>query len=379
MSRPIQIGDIAIVTVDGKESPLTITDIHSSYIEANDYILIPMGDRWIVLDYPLDHSVRFEADLSSMTNIPEIMSQILLPLDYKELIKACQTNKDFNKVCKDDYFWKLKVEHDYGMLSRDKPSDITYRQQYIDLMTSRDVLSAVDRGRLDILKSLDQRGIYPDQKAANYAAELGHLEILKWMAQTRSLYPDQTGANYAAADGYLDILKWLAQTKDRYPDENGADYAALRGHLEVSKWLAQRNIYPDEYYLDEIAGNGHLDILKWLARTKNYYPNQHGVNLATKNGHLDVLKWLAQTKGLYPNQESANLAAANGHLDVLKWLAQTKGLYPDREGLRMAIRYRQLEVSQWLAQNNIRVGRREIYEATTEASEWLAQHGLRPY
>jgi len=309
MSRLVQIGDIALVTVNGQESPLIITDIHSSYIEANDYILIPMGDRWIVQDYPSDHSVRFEANLSSMTNIPEIMSQVLLQLDYKELVKSCQTNKDFNKVCQDDYFWKLKVEHDYGMLTRDKPLDITYRQQYVDFMTSKYPLLAVNQGRLDILKLLERKGIYPDRKAANYAAELGHLEILKWLAQILGLYPDETGANYAAADGYLDILKWLAQVKNLYPDENGADYATLRGHLEVLKWLAQQNIYPAEYYLDDIAGNGHLDILKWLAQVKHYYPDQHGANLAVMNGHLDVLQWLAQVKGVYPDQKGVNIAA----------------------------------------------------------------------
>lgn len=108
MSRPIQIGDIAFIIIDGQEYPLGITDIQSTYIKAGDYILIPVGNHWIVQNYPITHSVRFEVGPTLITHVGEITSQILLSLDYNNLIKACQTNKDFNRVCQDDYFGNSK-------------------------------------------------------------------------------------------------------------------------------------------------------------------------------------------------------------------------------------------------------------------------------
>jgi hypothetical protein len=40
-------------------------------------------------------------------------------LKPKEILKLCQTNKTSNRLCKDDYFWKKKIEYDYDVAGFD--------------------------------------------------------------------------------------------------------------------------------------------------------------------------------------------------------------------------------------------------------------------
>lgn len=371
MSRQIQVGDIAIVTVDGREYPLSIADIHPTHIDAGNYVIVFNNGRWVIQNYPHEHNIKFRVGPSLMTDFPEIMMQILLPLDYESLINACQTNKDLDAICQDQYFWKLKVEHDYGSVTKDKPTNISYRQQYFDLViidNQEDAANdAAENGRLDILKWLAQRGVYPDVEiGVDLAAINGHLEVLKWLAQ-HNIYPDQEGVNGAAEKGYLEVLKWLAQ-RNLHPDQDGANDAAgagqldvlawleqqdtpIRpdeygvidathgGQLEVLKWLAQRGVYPDQRVADEAAIYGHLNILKWLAQTMNINPSQVGINWAARHGQLEVLKWSAQ-HNIYPNQEGVNQAAVYDQSEILRWLAQTRGLHPDQESVDRAKKYK---------------------------------------
>lgn len=338
MERAIQTGDIAVIRVNGKEQPLTITDANSTRIKAiGYYTLIPIGDGWTVQNHPSIQPIRFEAG-PSITHIPEITSKILLPLNYKDLIAACETNKDFDRVCRDDYFWKLKVERDYGDIVSDKPSNITYRQQYADLVNIRNPKRAARLGRLDILKWLAKHNIFAREYEydASSAAIDGRLEILKWMIQTGSPFPSQYSINSVARNGHLEVLKWLATTKNLYPDKYGANHAAMRGHLEVLKWLAQYNIYPDAEVVSSVAEHGDTEILKWLAQRDrsdfglpptDVSPDRFVVNLAAFRGRLDALKEFAKD-GIYPDKEGAVWAVKNNKREVLQWLAQ-HGIYPN--------------------------------------------------
>jgi len=56
---------------------------------------------------------------SSLLSAPnEILMQYLLPLDGESLQNACRSFKLFNDICKDDYFWHMKVEHDFGIIDK---------------------------------------------------------------------------------------------------------------------------------------------------------------------------------------------------------------------------------------------------------------------
>ena len=125
----------------------------------------------------------------------EPIVNILLNLPYKWVLSYCSTSREATQVCQNDYFWKLKVGHEYYPVSMYKPPNISYRQQYRDLINASDPNKAAKEGRLDLLVALDQKGIHPNQWGANYAAENGHLNVLEWMDQQGYPHPDQDGAN----------------------------------------------------------------------------------------------------------------------------------------------------------------------------------------
>lgn len=50
--------------------------------------------------------------MQGFTEVSDLDFNILLHLDAEDLLTVCQTNKYFNHYCRDDYFWKTKVNVD---------------------------------------------------------------------------------------------------------------------------------------------------------------------------------------------------------------------------------------------------------------------------
>jgi hypothetical protein len=239
-----------------------------------------------------EHFSDSGSDLPLPTHIPEIASRILLFLDYVYIMYARGTNRDFNRVYCDDYFWKLKVELDYGMVTQYKPSNLTYRDQYIGLDRFKDPNEAACESRWDVLESLSQQNIYPSSLGIIIAITKGRPEILEWLSE-HNIHLNQRDAGIAASNNKLEVLQLFAQY-NVYPDQRGVNAAAGRGHLKILQWSAQHNIFPDQEGINRAAANGRLEVLEWSARTRNFYPDQRGATDAIMNNHQIVFGWLAQ-------------------------------------------------------------------------------------
>ena len=145
------------------------------------------------------------------THLPEIREETFLYLPYDDIMSMCRTHPDLSYICSDNRFWKRKVRHDFHV-ERFKPEEISYRQQYKDLITYTKPNKAAKEGRLDILIVLEEElDILPNAIGASSAAGNGHLHILKWLEE-RDILPSDGGANWAATHGRLHILKWLKKT-----------------------------------------------------------------------------------------------------------------------------------------------------------------------
>lgn len=138
MSRPIQTGDIAKIN----DTPYRVEELTSQGIlialeedPQRQSLLILKDDRWQVYGYDQPHEVTFEAaPVQFLTGILEMDQQILMNLDPASLFAACQTNQYAQALCSDDFFWKEKIQRDYGPgVIRLKPADISYQQQYLDI------------------------------------------------------------------------------------------------------------------------------------------------------------------------------------------------------------------------------------------------------
>src|SRR5665648_1245204 len=100
----------------------------------------------------------------SFSQLPlERVVDILLDLDDSSLGRTCQTDAYVNSICRDDWFWRLKVERRFGTnVSQHKPQIETFFQQYRYLLRTGDPNEESQDGRLDALIVLDQRGVRPN-------------------------------------------------------------------------------------------------------------------------------------------------------------------------------------------------------------------------
>jgi hypothetical protein len=199
-----------------------------------------------------------------LTGVPELDQLLLVNLPLSSLKDVCQTNSYLNSICQDDYFWKLKVEHDFlPIITAFKPLDETYLEQYQYLLQISPNEAATD-GRVDALILNEMKGILPNVWGANWAAENGHLNVLKWLEE-RKIFPNERGANFAAENGHLDVLEWLEEKGIR-PNKMGANFAAENGNLDVLEWLEEKGIRPDALGANYAALYGYLNVLKWLEK-----------------------------------------------------------------------------------------------------------------
>lgn len=299
MACPVRVGDIALITIGDQEHLLEITAVEPRIV-AGQRDIIRIGNCWQVQNFPLKHFVTFIAIASASsltTHIPEITSRILLNLNYDDLMSACNTNKDFNKVCHDNYFWKLKIEHDFGTITRYELPNISHHQQYIYLMATKNPNRAAKEGRLDILEWLAGYNIFPDEDSANDAVKSRNFDVLEWLV-LHDIKPDIYIINDVVKYRNFDMLEWLV-LHDIKPDMYIINDAARTEDLELLDWLAQFDLHPDRYTVDDAAEDGNLKILKWLAR-HDIYPTRRGASAALKNRQWRVVKWLDK-HGIYPH------------------------------------------------------------------------------
>ena len=97
--------------------------------------------------------------------------------------------------------------------------------------------SAIQAGDLDELKRLVVHGsqLRFTSRLCARAAEVGHLETLKWLRSERFPWDWATCA-FAAWRGHLEVLKW-ARANGCPWDEETWKYAAKRGDAAVVRWL----------------------------------------------------------------------------------------------------------------------------------------------
>lgn len=143
--------------------------------------------------------------------------------------------------------------------------------------------------------------------------------------------------NLAARDGDLEFIEWVHGHGDRFPvviDPMAMNFAAENGHLNVLKKLMQKA--PDTYSskaLDCAARRGHTDIMDWLV--ENVEKEEDPVvdpspDSVLKSGPITVVKWVIENNRLsmldkVEPLDAVKQAADNGHWEMLKYIC-TRGI-----------------------------------------------------
>lgn len=330
MSRPVEVGDYVLVDVNNQNYPLVISRIDQNGIVAGDYLIVPQAGGWQVFGYQIPHNVSFAPGppaALSFTGLPELDSLILLNLDPKSLLNACQTNVQINQICQDDLFWRYKMENDYPELIEYKPKDLSFRQQYISLHQIKDPYRAINEGRLDILINLEREGVdlakYNLVSLADAAVRAGDFDILEWLDE-RGIRPTYKATQLAASFGMPEMLNWLEQRGMQFgPAELSS--AASTGNLEAVNWLLDRGIIPTTGTMIGVVSSGLIPILDaFLAR--GIIPDEVAFKRTIYDNQFPVLQW-AYDRNIPIPRDVADVASKLGQLDVLNWLAE-RGVTP---------------------------------------------------
>ncbi len=332
---------------------------------------------------------KIQYDFSELPE--EIQRLYLLKLPVKDIANYCVVNPSVHKICTDDYFWLLKVDHDFPGVYQYKPKDITYQQQFLDLLRIKYQTEAAREGRIDILIYLESQEKLRGVVIVMYASEYGHLDVLKWL-KTKGIYDIEYIVTYASKGGYINILEWVGPEGIPYY-QKGANYAVSGRQIGVLEWFEAHGILPtDVNVADDTAASGRINVLNWLEQ-RRIFPTVIGANRAARNGQINVLNWL-EHRGIFPNIDaiksiihSWNIPSAvdalhrdGSRFDVLNWLYD-RNIYPDIESIEMAVKSRNIDLLEWLEKRGFYVTQQIINNIPIHdirVREWLVARGIFP-
>ena len=146
------------------------------------------------------------------------------------------------------------------------------------------------------------------------------LELLKWAREEKKCEWDCSTINRAAEHGNLEMVKYCVANECPI-DEMACAWAADGGHLEVLKYLREEAKAPwGEYTATWAAENGHLHILEYLVERKFVEYVEYACEYAAKFGHLDCLKYLRETAKAPWDEEAVREAHENNRIECLQYL-----------------------------------------------------------
>ena len=138
---------------------------------------------------------------------------------------------------------------------------------------------------LQLIVSFQHGHKYYEITDGDLASNSGWLSLIK----ERYLFLSFTtyAMDYAAQNGHLEIVKWLHINGKERCTKNAMDYTAQNGHLETVKWLHQnRKEGCTTYAMDYAAQNGHLEMIKWLHQNRKEGCTRNAMDAAARNGSL---------------------------------------------------------------------------------------------
>src|SRR4029077_15753374 len=118
-------------------------------------------------------------------------------------------------------------------------------------------------GNVIALKWLHSIGVRPSAVGANLAAANGYIMALEWSVNTLDMYPNNF--RIAIKNNKLDSIIWAHATRLNVDYVMLADYAAEYGHLSILKWIFKvKDCYPTIYGCSAATHGGYLHILRWM-------------------------------------------------------------------------------------------------------------------
>ena len=220
-----------------------------------------------------------------LTGNKDVDRKILNELEDKDLVRACQVNKQAQSVCNNQVFWMNRVYNKFGYVGGDilrkNKGNRSWSEYYIHdlrkIHKTNDhnyLMIGSEKGRLDYTIIALKNGV----------------DIHLW---------GDKPLRSASLRGYFDVVKYLI--------EHGADihanndwslvWAGAKGHLEIVKYLIENgaDISADNNRTLLLSSrSGELSVVKYLVENGAdiHAENDQALKLATLKGHLEVVKYI---------------------------------------------------------------------------------------
>lgn len=152
----------------------------------------------------------------------------------------------------------------------------------------------------------------------NRVAELGHLNVLKWLKKQGYSWDDQTYES-AALGGNMEVLRWLKDEECSWNCWSPAR-AAKGGHIEVLRWLRDNNCPFDGWACDSALKYGNFEVLKWL-REHKYSWGYKASESVVSSLNFEMTKWAIEN-GCPVDDNTCSIAACYDNLVALRWLRE---------------------------------------------------------
>ncbi len=184
-----------------------------------------------------------------LTGNKDVDRKILNELDDKDLVKACQVNKQADSICNDQVFWMNRVFDRFGYVGGDvlrkykgHRSWSEYYIQDLRKINNKDLSDASSDGRLDHVIIALKKGadIHAHMDHALRAAVASNkLNILKFLVeQGADIHAsDDKALINAAVGGYLEIFKYLLSKGNFNYDNSSLKLVRMIGHPNIKKYL----------------------------------------------------------------------------------------------------------------------------------------------
>ncbi len=237
---------------------------------------------------------------------------------------------------------------------------------------------AVEKGHLEMVKWLQNKEVDSDESSSSdsdfisesdsdsdsdmleidddiidVAAENGHLDMIKYLKETKSFEVSQYGLNKAARNGHIKIVEYVEMNNNFMSvkiEQNTIDESAYHNDVEVMKYFEDRCIINDgrnekcmkvsQSGIDYAARFNNIKMVKYLSSTERGDDRLEvglwGIELVIITGQIEMFKYLESVyENIEIDQDMMNKLIKTGNLEMVKYiLGKYKDLIFDRKILK---------------------------------------------
>lgn len=135
----------------------------------------------------------------------------------------------------------------------------------------------------------------PKPNHVAYAAQVGSLEMVKFLVENRKLIPTLTSLKSAICSGNIEVVEYILNQGAFLFDKECLDFAAAACSLEYFQLVMQRSgLMPDHETMMSAAKSNSTAVMQYLTETVGLTPNLLVLKNAVEGGTQEMVEYLVK-------------------------------------------------------------------------------------